>query len=188
MKITVEPQNVCSGCRWVGDATAVQARAKTVVRLREDQETGELRSVHIPDHLDILVEFRFILPSSCFTEEKLVCFMPCQEGIAEVSRCRCRILCFLHCRRGVARVWRDKGFFKATYSFQTCFSVLLSLKCITTSRLSLASVQADMAVGAQAHIVVSSVMGRPCSPAINAISSHPSVSVQGAILGLGLGR
>ena len=52
----------CSGgkasvvaCRWVGDATAVQARGKTVVRLREDQQTGELRSVHIPDHLDILV-------------------------------------------------------------------------------------------------------------------------------------
>ena len=41
--------------RWVGDAVAVQARAKTVVRLREDQETGECRPVHIPDHLDILV-------------------------------------------------------------------------------------------------------------------------------------
>ena len=48
--------DVCVACRWVGDATAVQARAKTVVRLREDQQTGELRSVHIPDHLDILVK------------------------------------------------------------------------------------------------------------------------------------
>ena len=166
MKITVEPQNVCSGCRWVGDATAVQARAKTVVRLREDQETGELRSVHIPDHLDILVDFCFIFPSSCLTEEKLVCSMPCQGGLATVLRCRCRTLCFLHCRTVVARVWRDKRF----------------------GRLSLASVQADMAVGAQAHIVVSSVMGRPCSPATSAISSHPSVSLQGAILGLGLGK
>ena len=63
--------DICVVCRWVGDALAVQARAKTVVRLREDQQTGELRSVHIPDHLDILVR--------CAVISHLI--MPAQERV-----------------------------------------------------------------------------------------------------------
>ena len=42
--------------RWVGDATKVQALAKTVVKTRTHGETGEPAHVQIPDHLDVLAE------------------------------------------------------------------------------------------------------------------------------------
>ncbi len=42
--------------RWVGDATKVQALAKTVVKTRTHGGTGEPAHVQIPDHLDILAE------------------------------------------------------------------------------------------------------------------------------------
>ena len=42
--------------RWVGDATKVQALAKTVVKTRMHGETGEPAHVQIPDHLDVLAE------------------------------------------------------------------------------------------------------------------------------------
>jgi len=40
--------------RWLGDVSSVQALAKTVVGLRKDEETLELKAVHVPDHLDVL--------------------------------------------------------------------------------------------------------------------------------------
>ncbi len=43
------------GCRWLGDALSVSAKAKTVVKVRMDEETDEATAVRIPDHLDILV-------------------------------------------------------------------------------------------------------------------------------------
>ena len=41
--------------RWLGDAASVSAKAKTVVKVRTDGDTGEPTAVRIPDHLDILV-------------------------------------------------------------------------------------------------------------------------------------
>ena len=40
--------------RWIGDVSSVQALGKTVVGMRKDQASLELKAVHIPDHLDIL--------------------------------------------------------------------------------------------------------------------------------------
>ena len=51
-------------CRWLGDAASVSAKAKTVVKVRTDGDTGEPTAVRIPDHLDILV-----CPSLHFSEE-----------------------------------------------------------------------------------------------------------------------
>src|SRR5579875_3030648 len=42
--------------RWVGEATRVMARTKTVVRQRRDEATGELRTVTIPDHVEIIAD------------------------------------------------------------------------------------------------------------------------------------
>jgi predicted dehydrogenase len=42
--------------RWIGDVTSVQALGKTVVSLRKDGDKGDLKAVHIPDHLDILAQ------------------------------------------------------------------------------------------------------------------------------------
>ncbi|EIE27170.1 hypothetical protein COCSUDRAFT_64103 [Coccomyxa subellipsoidea C-169] len=42
--------------RWLGDAASVSAKAKTVVKVRTDGDTGEPTAVRIPDHLDILAE------------------------------------------------------------------------------------------------------------------------------------
>ncbi|HIT76258.1 MAG TPA: Gfo/Idh/MocA family oxidoreductase, partial [Candidatus Avipropionibacterium avicola] len=41
--------------RWVGEATRVSALARTVVPRRPDQE-GILRTVDVPDHLDVIAE------------------------------------------------------------------------------------------------------------------------------------
>ena len=74
-------------CRWVGDATAVQARAKTVVRVREDQQTGDLRTVHIPDHVDIVV--------SCRPVGSIPVSSACQSWL--VSRCTSVVELFVKC-------------------------------------------------------------------------------------------
>ncbi len=41
--------------RWVGHATRVTAMGKTFVKIRKD-DTGVMRSVRIPEHLDVLVD------------------------------------------------------------------------------------------------------------------------------------
>lgn len=42
--------------RWVGEATAVAALGRIYVPMRHDGETGTLRAVRIPEHVDILGE------------------------------------------------------------------------------------------------------------------------------------
>lgn len=42
--------------RWVGEATRVMARAKIVVRNRLDQESGEMRFVTVPDHVEVIAD------------------------------------------------------------------------------------------------------------------------------------
>lgn len=42
--------------RWVGDATCVMARARTIVRQRKDPATGALRDATIPDHVEIIAD------------------------------------------------------------------------------------------------------------------------------------
>lgn len=42
--------------RWVGEATRVMARARTVVRQRIDRETGEPRQVTVPDHVEVIAD------------------------------------------------------------------------------------------------------------------------------------
>jgi predicted dehydrogenase len=40
--------------RWVGPATRVAAMGKTFVKMRPDPETGRMRAVRIPEHLDVI--------------------------------------------------------------------------------------------------------------------------------------
>ena len=42
--------------RWVGEATRVLARTKVVVRNRREQESGELRVVTVPDHVEVIAD------------------------------------------------------------------------------------------------------------------------------------
>ncbi|CAL8462816.1 g2350 [Coccomyxa elongata] len=42
--------------RWLGEALSVSAKAKFVVKVRTDGETGEPVAVRIPDHIDILAD------------------------------------------------------------------------------------------------------------------------------------
>jgi predicted dehydrogenase len=42
--------------RWIGTAKRVTAMGQTIVKMRRDPETGVLRSVHIPEHLDVIAE------------------------------------------------------------------------------------------------------------------------------------
>ena len=42
--------------RWIGPASKVMAMGKTFVKMRKDPQTGLLRSVQIPEHLDVLAE------------------------------------------------------------------------------------------------------------------------------------
>ncbi len=42
--------------RWVGDATRVMAMGKTFVKMRKDPETGLMRAVRIPEHVDVLMD------------------------------------------------------------------------------------------------------------------------------------
>lgn len=39
--------------RWLGEATEVMAMGRTVVKSRIDEESGERRAIHIPDHLAV---------------------------------------------------------------------------------------------------------------------------------------
>ena len=43
-----------SACRWVGDATHVMAMSQVVVKERVDPGSGVLKTVEVPDHLDVL--------------------------------------------------------------------------------------------------------------------------------------
>jgi predicted dehydrogenase len=42
--------------RWVGEATRVQAAGQVFVPMRRDLETGGMRAVHIPEHLDVTAD------------------------------------------------------------------------------------------------------------------------------------
>jgi predicted dehydrogenase len=42
--------------RWVGEATRVSAHGKTFVRMRKDAETGVMRAVRVPEHIDVLMD------------------------------------------------------------------------------------------------------------------------------------
>lgn len=42
--------------RWVGPATAVAARTRVAVPYRMDKESGERRSISVPDHVEVLAE------------------------------------------------------------------------------------------------------------------------------------
>ncbi len=42
--------------RWIGEATEVAAMGRTVVPVRRDPESGVLRAVRIPDHVDVLAK------------------------------------------------------------------------------------------------------------------------------------
>ncbi len=42
--------------RWVGEATRVQAMGKTVVKLRRDAQSGDMRSARVPEHITINAE------------------------------------------------------------------------------------------------------------------------------------
>ena len=80
--------------RWLGDAVAVTARAKTVVKVRTDAESGEPVGVRIPDHLDILVSpFRHRASSSTLVacmqlSESPQCSLRNEAGECTASRQR----------------------------------------------------------------------------------------------------
>ena len=42
--------------RWVGEATRVMAMGKTYVRMRRDAQSGLLRTVRVPEHLDVIAD------------------------------------------------------------------------------------------------------------------------------------
>ena len=42
--------------RWVGPATAVMARTRVAVPYRLDKESGERRSISVPDHVEVLAD------------------------------------------------------------------------------------------------------------------------------------
>jgi predicted dehydrogenase len=42
--------------RWVGEATRVMATGKTFVKMRHDPNSGSLRAVRIPEHLDVIAD------------------------------------------------------------------------------------------------------------------------------------
>ena len=42
--------------RWVGEATQVSAMGKTFVKMRKDRQSGLLRPVRIPDHINVLAD------------------------------------------------------------------------------------------------------------------------------------
>ena len=42
--------------RWAGEARRVTAMAKTWVKQRREIETGEMKAVHVPEHIDVLAE------------------------------------------------------------------------------------------------------------------------------------
>ena len=42
--------------RWVGEATRVMAMGKTFVKTCQDPQTGTVRTVRLPDHLDVIAD------------------------------------------------------------------------------------------------------------------------------------
>ena len=42
--------------RWAGEATRVMARGRTVVHERKDTQTGQMRPVTVPDHLEVIAD------------------------------------------------------------------------------------------------------------------------------------
>jgi predicted dehydrogenase len=42
--------------RWVGPASAVMARTRVAVPYRTDKESGERRSISVPDHVEVLAD------------------------------------------------------------------------------------------------------------------------------------
>ena len=42
--------------RWIGPASRVVAMGKTFVKMRLDPDTGEMRAVRIPEHLDVIAD------------------------------------------------------------------------------------------------------------------------------------
>lgn len=40
--------------RWVGHTNQVTAMGQTVVKMRKDWATGNLKAVQVPDHIDVL--------------------------------------------------------------------------------------------------------------------------------------
>jgi predicted dehydrogenase len=42
--------------RWAGEASRVSALGKVFVKQRRDSDTGELREVHVPEHLDVIAD------------------------------------------------------------------------------------------------------------------------------------
>ena len=40
--------------RWVGHAEEVTALGQTVIKMRQDSVTGQLRTAQVPDHVDVL--------------------------------------------------------------------------------------------------------------------------------------
>ena len=42
--------------RWAGEASRVTAMGKTWVKERRETESGEMKAVHVPEHLDVLLE------------------------------------------------------------------------------------------------------------------------------------
>jgi predicted dehydrogenase len=42
--------------RWVGEATRVMAMGKTYARIRRDAESGLMRAVQVPEHLDVIAD------------------------------------------------------------------------------------------------------------------------------------
>jgi predicted dehydrogenase len=42
--------------RWVGEATRVMAMGKTYTRMRRDAQSGLLRAVRVPEHLDVIAD------------------------------------------------------------------------------------------------------------------------------------
>ncbi|MBM3265426.1 MAG: Gfo/Idh/MocA family oxidoreductase [candidate division Zixibacteria bacterium] len=42
--------------RWVGEATRVMAMGKTFVKMRKDENTGVMRAVRVPEHVEVLMD------------------------------------------------------------------------------------------------------------------------------------
>jgi len=42
--------------RWVGEATEVSAMAETFVKMRPDADTGQMHSVQVPDHINVIAK------------------------------------------------------------------------------------------------------------------------------------
>ena len=57
--------------RWVGEATRVMALGKTFVKMRQDPQSGAMRAVRIPEHLDVIAD--------------LACGAQAHLGISQVS-------------------------------------------------------------------------------------------------------